>query len=130
MRRIVLAAVFAAVVAAAVPAFAHHSFAAEYFEDQKVTVEGELVEFEYRSPHSWVHVMTRDDNGQMQKYSAEWVTASRLKQNGVNADTLKIGDRLVISGAPGRNASERRVHLKSIERPVDGWKWAGRAGPR
>src|SRR4051794_34675188 len=103
MKRLACAAV-CDLVLAAVPAFGHHSFAAEYFEDQKVTVEGDLVEFEYRSPHSWVHVMARDENGQMQKYSAEWVTAARLKQNGVNADTLKIGDRLVISGAPGRNA--------------------------
>ena len=129
----VKSAVFAVVlgaVVAAVPAYAHHSFAAEYFEEQKVSVEGELVEFDYRSPHSWVHVMAKDENGNPQKYSAEWVTAARLRQNGVTAETLKVGDRLIISGAPGRTASEHRIHLKSVERPADGWKWAGQSGPR
>ena len=41
-------------------AYAHHSFAATYFEDQKVTVEGELVQFLYRNPHSFVHVEVKD----------------------------------------------------------------------
>jgi hypothetical protein len=44
-----------------------------------------------------------------------------------SADTLKPGDRVIITGAPGRNASERRIHLKSIERPADGWAWRGGA---
>ena len=129
MKRVVLTLFLGAIVAA-VPASAHHSFAAVYFEDQKVSVEGELVEFEYRNPHAWVHVMARDENGEMQKFSAEWAGATRLKQGGVTQETLKVGDRVIITGAPGRTASERRIHLKGIERPSDGWKWAGRGGPR
>ena len=129
MKRAVLTVILGVIVAA-VPTYAHHSFAAEYFEDQKVSIEGELVDFEYRNPHAWVHVMVRDEHGDMQKFSAEWAGATRLKQGGVTADTLKVGDRLVIAGAPGRNAAEHRLHLKAIERPADGWKWAGRSGPR
>jgi hypothetical protein len=129
VKRAVLALVLGGIVAA-IPAYAHHSFAAEYFEDQQVSVEGELVQFEYRSPHSWVHIMAKDESGAPQKFSAEWVTAARLKQGGIDADTLKIGDHLVITGAPGRTASEHRLHLKAIKRPADGWVWAGRSGPR
>jgi hypothetical protein len=117
-------------LAVAAPAYAHHSFAADYFEDQHVTIEGELVQFEYRSPHAWVHVMARDESGEMQKYSAEWFSAVRLKSQGITPDTLKIGDHVVIEGAPGRKASDHHLHLKSIERPADGWKFAGRGGPR
>jgi len=117
-------------VSAGVPLSAHHSFPAHYLEQQTVTVEGDLVEFEYRSPHAWVHVMARDRNGQMQKFSAEWAGPARLGQRGITAETLRPGDHVIITGAPGRNASERRVHLKSIERPVDGWAWRGGGGPR
>jgi hypothetical protein len=123
-------AVLIGAVSAGAPLAAHHSFPAHYFEQQTVTVEGDLVEFEYRSPHAWVHVMARDQNGRLQKFSAEWAGPARLAQRGITAETLKPGDRVIITGAPGRNAGERRVHLKSIERPADGWAWRGGGGPR
>jgi len=118
-------------VSAGVPVSAHHSFAAAYFEDQTVSVEGELVQFELRNPHSWVYVMARDENGEMQKYGAEWANAARLKQGGMNEDTLKPGDLVVLTGSPGRKAEEHRLHLKKIVRPADGWTWGGggRGGP-
>ncbi len=104
----------------------HHSFAAFYFEDQTVSIEGELVEFEYRAPHAWVHLMAIDPQGQAQKYSAEWANPNRLSRDGVTKDTLKPGDRVILTGSPGRNAAEYRLHLKGIERPADGWSWKGR----
>jgi Family of unknown function (DUF6152) len=112
-----------ATMIAGVSASAHHSFAAHYFEEQTVSVEGELLEFEYKSPHAWVHVMAKDDDGEMQRYGAEWAGPGRLQQRGVKADTLKPGDWVIISGSPGRNSAERRIHLKSIKRPADGWSW-------
>ena len=33
---------------------------AYYFEDQSVTIEGDVVEFEYRAPHAWVRVNVLD----------------------------------------------------------------------
>ena len=80
------------------PSLAHHSFAAHYFEDQMISIEGELVEFEYRSPHAWVHVMAKDENGQVHRYSAEWASVDRLRRAGVVKDTLKPGDHVIISG--------------------------------
>ena len=103
----------------------HHSFAAHYFEDQSVTVQGTLVEFEYRAPHACVHLMVAEDGG-AQQYSAEWSNPNRLSRDGITKDTLKAGDRVVVTGAPGRNAGENRIHLKHIERPADGWKWGAR----
>jgi hypothetical protein len=103
----------------------HHSFAAHYFEEQSVTVQGTLVEFEYRTPHAWVHLTVTDDRGSRQKYSAEWSNPNRLSRDGITKDTLKAGDMVIVTGAPGRNAGENRIHLKRIERPADGWNWRG-----
>ena len=116
-------------LAAGVQLSAHHSFAVDYFEQRSVTVAGELVEFEYRSPHAWVQILVRDQNGEMQKFSAEWASAPRLQRYGITAETLKPGDRVIVTGAPGRNAADHRLHLKTIERPADGWAWRG-GGPR
>jgi hypothetical protein len=110
---------------AAASAHAHHSFAAYYFEEQTVTIEGSVTEFEYRSPHAWLHVLAPDVDGQMQRFSAEWANPQRLARDGVTVDRLQPGDVVRITGSPGRTASERKIHLKRIERPVDGWVWSG-----
>ena len=114
------------VAALRAPVVAHHSFAAHYFEEQTVSVEGELVEFEYRAPHAWVRLMAPDEKGVLQQFAAEWANPSRLSQLGVTKETLKPGDRIIVTGSPGRNPAERRIHLKSIQRPADGWAWKGR----
>ena len=103
----------------------HHSFAAHYFEEQSVTIQGTLVEFEYRAPHAWVHLTVADDRGASKKYSAEWSNPNRLSRDGITKETLKAGDLVIVTGAPGRNAGENRIHLKRIERPADGWNWRG-----
>ena len=116
-----------ALVLASVPLVSgHHSFAAYYFEEQSVTVRGTLVEFEYRAPHAWVHLSVTDDRGATQQYSAEWSNPNRLSRDGVTKETLRAGDVVIITGAPGRNAAENRIHLKRIERPADGWNWGAR----
>jgi hypothetical protein len=101
----------------------HHSFPAFYFEDQSVTLQGTLVEFAYSAPHAWVHFSVADEGGPARKYSAEWSNPNRLSRDGITKDTFKAGDYLIISGSPGRNPSENRIHLKRIERPADGFKW-------
>lgn len=104
-------------------ASAHHSFSAAYFENQSMSVEGDVVQFDYRNPHAWVHVTVTDERGEMQKFSAEWANPARLKQQGIDADTIQPGDHVVITGSPGRNPAERLLHLKGIRRPNDGWNW-------
>jgi hypothetical protein len=57
---------------ASVPASAHHSFPATYLVDQQVKIEGTMVQFLFRNPHSFVHVMAPDKNGVMQRWAVEW----------------------------------------------------------
>jgi hypothetical protein len=123
MTRVLLVLCAGAVVLAA-PLSAHHSFAAYYFEEQSVTIT-EVVEFDYRSPHAWLHVAAPDPSGQMRRYAAEWANPNRLGQQGVTRETLRPGDRVIVTGSPGRTASEFKLHLKGITRPADGWQWRG-----
>jgi hypothetical protein len=108
------------------PSQAHHSFPATYLVDQKVTIDGQIVQFLFRNPHSFVQVMAKDPaNGQMQRWAVEWGSGGALTRDKVSRDTLKPGDKVIITGSPGRNASDHRLRMISIERPSDGWKWAG-----
>jgi hypothetical protein len=122
MKRLVLVLSVVA-LALGVRAAAHHSFAAAYFEDQKVSVAGEVERFDYINPHAWVHVMVPDQKGELQRYSAEWSNPRRLKQQGLAAGAIRPGDHVIITGSPGRNPAERTIHLRAIERPSDGWRW-------
>jgi len=125
MRRNLLILAFAASVILAGRATAHHSFAATYIVDKEIKIDGKLVEFMYRNPHSFVKVEGPDDAGQMQTWTIEWGGGAQLSRDGVSRDTLKAGDRVIVSGNPGRDASEHRLRLHSIVRPSDGWKWVG-----
>ncbi len=124
MKRVLLVVV-AATASLTVNARAHHSFAAYYLEEQSVSITGDVVQFDYTSPHAWVHVMAPDAGGQARRYAAEWSNPSRLARDGITKETLRPGDRVVITGSPGRTASDYKVHLKRIERPADGWIWRG-----
>jgi hypothetical protein len=97
------AAFLAALVYSVPPAYAHHSFAATYFEDKTETVEGELVQFLFRNPHSFVHVEGKDAQGQVVRYAVEWGAGLQLNRQGVTRETLKPGDHVIITSNPGRN---------------------------
>ena len=103
-------------------ASAHHSFAATDLEDQSVTIEGSIVQFLLRNPHSFVHVMVKEPDGTMNRYVVEWGSPAQLSGR-VSRDTLKPGDRVIITGNPGRNAADHRVRLLTFKRPSDGWSW-------
>ena len=124
-------AFFAAAVLAALglvaiaPASAHHSFAATYFEDQTTKIEGDLVQFQFRNPHSYVHMEAKDDEGVVQRWTIEWGSGMQLSTQGLTATTLKVGDHVVVTGAPGRDPEDHRMRMRSIERPKDGFKWNG-----
>lgn len=106
-------------------AYAHHSFAATYFEDKTQKVEGNLVQFLYRNPHSFVHVEAPDEKGVMQRWAIEWGAGGQLGRQGVTRETLKPGDHVIIVGNPGRNPEDHRLRMVNITRPSDGWKWGG-----
>jgi hypothetical protein len=106
-------------------ASAHHSFAATYFEDKTEKIEGNLVQFLFRNPHSFVQVEAEDEHGVMQRWAVEWGAGGQLGRQGVTRDTLKPGDHVIIVGNPGRNPEDHRMRMVNITRPSDGWKWGG-----
>ena len=125
MKSKLLVVLAAAVSILGVRAYAHHSFAATYFEDQKVTVHGKLVQFLYRNPHSFVHIEAPDDKGVMQTWAVEWGAGGQLSRDGVTRESLKPGDVVIVTGNPGRNPDDHRIRMRSITRPSDGWNWKG-----
>jgi Family of unknown function (DUF6152) len=121
MRRLFLIA--AAAVLTASTTSAHHSFAATYETGKSIKLEGEIVQFVYRNPHSFVHVDAPDTSGVSQRWAVEWGGTTQLAQAGVKRDSLKIGDKVVINGRPSRVPGEYRVLMQNLTRPADGFTW-------
>jgi hypothetical protein len=126
MRRIVVALGLAAgLMLYAATMEAHHSFAATYLEGQSRTIEGKVVQVLLRNPHSFLHVESPDEKGNIQVWNIEWGGGGALSRQGVTRDTLKPGDHVIVIGQPGRVPEEHRLRLMSLTRPIDGWKWGG-----
>jgi hypothetical protein len=120
------ALVLCGVAVLCVPLLGHHSFAVFYIEADTIQVEGDIVEFQYRNPHSWVHVAGREGAfGTPKVYAAEWTSTSQLERNGITKTTLRAGDAVRIWASPNKNPNDNRIRLKRIERPSDGWTWRG-----
>ena len=126
MKRSLAILLVAGAFAIGAQAFAHHSFAATYLEDQETSIEGDLVQFLYRNPHSFVHVMAPEpQTKEMVRWAVEWGGGGQLGQQGVTRETLKPGDHVVITGSPGRNPADHRLRMRTIFRAKDGWRWGG-----
>ncbi len=107
-------------------ALAHHSFAATYLQDEEVTIEGTVLQFQFRNPHSFIHVQAPDENGEMHRWAVEWSSPSTLSGAGVDRATLRPGDFIQVTGEPGRDPSDHRINLTRIFRPADGFEYRGR----
>ena len=126
MRTLLLIAIAAVLTASTT--WAHHSFAATYETGKSIKLEGEIVQFVYRNPHSFVHVMAPDEKGQMQRWAVEWGGTGALGAQGVTRETLKPGDVVIITGPPGRNPADFRMRMVTLLRPLDGYGWGTKPG--
>jgi len=126
MRTVLLSLVTAVLLTGA--AYAHHSYGATYDTSREIRLEGKLVQFVYRNPHSFVHIQAPDQDGTMQRWSIEWAGTSQLDNQGVKRESLKVGDGVVIVGRPSRVPGEYRVLMVSLKRPLDGFAWGARTG--
>jgi Family of unknown function (DUF6152) len=128
MRSVFLLLAVALAVATGPTAFAHHSFGATYDVNKQVKIEGKLVQFVYRNPHSFVHIEAPDANGTPQRWAVEWGGTAQLANAGVKRDSLRVGDEVVITARPSRVPGEFRVLMVTLVRPSDGFGWGRSPG--
>ena len=110
--------------------FAHHSVSATYITGKSVRIEGTLKEFIWRNPNSFMRVEAPDEKGEKHIWIIEGAAPQQLTESGLSATTLRPGDQVVVTGRPGRIAEDHKLLLHTIERPSDGFKWAGPNNPQ
>lgn len=106
------------------PSLAHHALS-EYDSAHVTTIEGTLSEIRIKNPHSTLIVQASGSGGPADHWTVEWLAALVLKNEGVENTTLRPGDRLIITGNPSKDLGARRLWLRTVTRPADGWTWTG-----
>ena len=94
-----------ALIAVTTPLLAHHSFAAEYDSDKKITITGKVLSVELVNPHSWIHVEASGPDGKTQNWACEFGPPNGLYRNGWNKTSVKVGDTITVAGSLAKNGS-------------------------
>ena len=118
MKSGVIAVLALAMLASGAVAYAHHSFAGTYREGETITIEGTVAEFSIRNPHSFINVEVADEQGNVTRWGGEWGGVTQLSQGGVDRFTLRIGDHILIEGAPPRDTQDHKVLVRTVTRPA------------
>jgi len=98
-------------LAASVPAFAHHAWHG-YDMENLTTLKGTVTQFDWRNPHVWISFEMTDDKGNVEKWSAGGPSPSRMAGTGWDKDTLKPGDQIT---AVGHRISDGTYSLRLVK---------------
>ena len=90
---------------AALPAAAHHSFAAEYDNNKKVDLTGTVTKVEWMNPHARFYLDVKDDGGKVTNWEFELGSPNGLMRQGWTRNSMKIGDSVNVQGSMAKDGS-------------------------
>jgi hypothetical protein len=118
---------------AAIPLSAHHSFAAEFDQNQVVTLMGTVTQMEWVNPHAMIHLAVKNSDGTVTDWRIEGNTPNSLLRAGLTKKTLEPGTELVVRGYRARSgdniASGSAILLKDGRKLALGSREGSGAAP-
>jgi hypothetical protein len=89
----------------AVPAVAHHSFAAEFDASRPITLKGKLTKMEWLNPHGWLHIDVTEPDGKVVNWAIEVGAPNALLRRGLRQTDFPIGSEVSVAGYRAKNGT-------------------------
>ncbi len=107
-RGIVLAALTGICAAFSVNSSAHHSFSAEFDENNCRDFTGILTDVDWQNPHAFFYMDVLDENGEVHNWSFQTYALITLKRAGTGLDYFKrnIGKEVWVRGCLAKNGRD------------------------
>src|ERR1044071_9544370 len=99
---------------AAVPAMAHHAFAAEFDQAKPIKVQGAVVKWELTNPHSWIHIDVKDADGKVATWMIEGASPNNLYRLGLTKESIPVGSEITVEGFQVKDGSTRAVGRNTL----------------
>jgi Family of unknown function (DUF6152) len=96
-----------AVLAAAVPVWAHHAFAAEFDANKPVKFRGTVTKMEWINPHAWIHIDVKGDDGKVTPWMIEAAAPNALLRRGWTKQSLLAGTEILVEGFQAKDGANR-----------------------
>lgn len=77
-----------AVLACALPVFAHHAFTAEFDSDKTVTLRGTISKVDWSNPHIFIFLDVKDDAGKTTTWELQSLPPLFFRGSGLTKDVL------------------------------------------
>jgi len=106
----------AGLLMATIPVLAHHAISAEFDTSKPIKFEGTVKSVDWMNPHIYVHIQAQE-NGKTVVYSVEGGPPNTLYRQGWRPDSLKVGDKVQVSGVRAKKADSNRIGQAQIVMP-------------
>ena len=105
---------FLALLIAATPIAAHHSFAAEYDTTKPAKLTGKVTKVEWQNPHAFFYIDVKDEKtGQIVNWSVELGSPNGLMRLGWTRKSMEIDSIVTVDGSLARDGS-KLVNARSV----------------
>ena len=95
------------------PVMSHHG-RSNFLYDETVTLEGRVIEYKWKNPHSYIEMEVANENNEIETWLIEAGTIVSMEKYGWAKDSIKAGDPVIAVGFPDRNTRKNHMLLERI----------------